>query len=35
LLDKQKKLGGFDAQRFRSDFLVSCSRQGYEIQSSS
>ena len=31
LLDKQKKLGGFDALRFREDFL-SCSRRlGYEL----
>lgn len=31
LVEKQKKLGGFDAQRFRVDFLVSCKEHGYEI----
>jgi hypothetical protein len=31
LVEKQKKLGGFDAQRFRMDFLSSCRERGYEI----
>jgi len=31
LVEKQKKLGGFDAQRFRADFLNSCRQHGYEI----
>lgn len=31
LLVKQKKLGGFDASRFRADFLVSCQKHGFEI----
>ena len=31
LLDK-KKLGGFDAAQFRSDFLASCRTHGYEIE---
>ena len=31
LVEKQKKLGGFDAQRFRRDFLSSCRERGYEI----
>lgn len=31
LIEKQKKLGGFDAQRFRSDFLATCRQHGYEI----
>ena len=31
LVDKQKKLGGFDAQRFRLDFLSTCRQHGYEI----
>ena len=31
LVEKQKKLGGFDAQQFRSDFLTSCRRHGYSI----
>jgi hypothetical protein len=31
LLDKKKKLGGFDAERFRSDFLSACRGNGYEI----
>ena len=33
LVDKQKKLGGFDAQRFRQDFLASCKERGYQIDS--
>jgi hypothetical protein len=33
LVEKQKKLGGFDAQRFRSDFLTTCRQHGYDIDS--
>ncbi|HEY3761157.1 MAG TPA: hypothetical protein VGN23_05370 [Verrucomicrobiae bacterium] len=33
LLEKQKKLDGFDALRFRADFLTSCREHGYEIVS--
>ena len=28
LIDKQKKLGGIDATRFREDFLVACGTVG-------
>ena len=31
LVLKQKKLGGFDTQRFRVDFLSSCKAHGYQI----
>jgi hypothetical protein len=31
LLEKQKKLGGFDAPRFLMDFLASCQKHGFEI----
>ncbi len=31
LVEKQKKLGGFDAQRFRLDFLSSCRKHSYQI----
>ena len=31
LIDKQKKLGGFDAKRFRSDFLACCADRGYPL----
>jgi hypothetical protein len=31
LCDKKKKLGGFDAERFRVDFLSSCKEHGYEV----
>lgn len=31
LLEKQKKLGGFDAPRFRTDFRASCQKHGFEI----
>ncbi len=31
LIEKQKKLGGFDAERFRSDFLTTCRQHGYDI----
>jgi hypothetical protein len=31
LIEKQKKLGGFDAERFRADFLSACSERGYEV----
>jgi len=31
LVDKQKKLGGFDAQMFRSEFLTVCRREAYSI----
>jgi hypothetical protein len=33
LVEKQKKLGGFDAQTFRSDFLTTCRQHGYAIDS--
>jgi hypothetical protein len=32
LVEKKKKLGGFDVERFRSDFLLSCRKHGYEIE---
>lgn len=32
LVDKKKKLGGFDADRFRFDFLTSCKKHGHEIE---
>ena len=31
LIEKQKKLGGFDAERFRQDFLTSCKQRGFQI----
>ena len=31
LVEKQKKLGGFNVQRFRADFLSSCRKHGFEI----
>ena len=31
LLEKDKRLGGFDASRFRSSFLLACKDIGYEI----
>jgi hypothetical protein len=31
LVQKQKKLGGFDAQKFRLHFLSSCREHGYQI----
>jgi hypothetical protein len=31
LVEKQKKLGGFDARRFREDLLASCREHGYQI----
>ncbi len=31
LLEKKKRLGGFDAERFRDDFLSSCETHGYSI----
>jgi hypothetical protein len=34
LVEKQKRLGGFDAARFRADFVSSCRRHGYEINPS-
>jgi hypothetical protein len=33
LVEKQKKLGGFDAQTFRSDFLTTCRQHGYAMDS--
>lgn len=33
LIEKQKKLGGFDAQQFQSDFLTTCRHHGYDIDS--
>jgi hypothetical protein len=32
LIEKQKKLGGFDADKFRSEFIAACRQHGYEIQ---
>lgn len=32
LIDKQKKLGGFDAIKFRSDFIKVCKELGYSIR---
>lgn len=32
LKDKQKKLKGFDADRFREDFLSTCNKLGYKIK---
>ena len=29
----QKKLGGFDAERFRADFLAVCRKHGYYMDS--
>lgn len=31
LIEKHKKLGGFDADKFRSEFVVTCRQHGYEI----
>jgi hypothetical protein len=31
LMEKQKKLGGFDAKEFRADFLTSSAEHGYRI----
>nr|MBP6343684.1 hypothetical protein [Candidatus Omnitrophota bacterium] len=31
LLDKQKKFAGFDAQKFRADFLTVCRQHGYPL----
>lgn len=31
LIEKRKKLGGFDANKFRSDFIATCKQHGYEI----
>jgi len=31
LVEKQKKLGGFDAAKFRSDFVTSCRKHGYAL----
>jgi hypothetical protein len=31
LVEKQKKLEGFDARKFRSDFLTTCRQLGYDI----
>ncbi len=31
LVEKQKKLGGFDAQKFRRDFLASCNAHGHQV----
>jgi hypothetical protein len=31
LIEKQKRLGGFDAQKFRSDFASSCKAHGHEV----
>ena len=35
LLEKQKRLGGFDAQSFRANFLASCRARGYGIHAAS
>jgi hypothetical protein len=31
LLEKKKKLGGFDAQRFRERFKAACESLGYPV----
>jgi hypothetical protein len=31
LVEKQKKLGGLDADKFRSDFIATCRQHGYDI----
>ncbi len=31
LLEKKKRLGGFDADAFRTDLMDSCAKHGYEI----
>ena len=31
LIEKKKKLGGFDAEKFRQDFLTSCKQHGFQI----
>lgn len=31
LLEKQKKLGGFDAERFREDFVSCCKKLGHKL----
>jgi hypothetical protein len=31
LIEKKKNLGGFDAERFRQDFISSCQRHGFQI----
>ena len=33
LVDKKEKLGGFDADRFRSDFLAVCEKRGHDMHS--
>ena len=33
LIEKKKRLGGFDAERFRSDFLAVCKKHGYDMES--
>lgn len=33
LVDKQKRLGDFDTDRFRSDFLAVCKNHGYDMES--
>ncbi len=33
LVEKKKRLGGFDAERFRSDFLAACIKHGYDMHS--
>jgi len=33
LIEKQKMLSGFDAERFRSDFLAVCKKHGYDMKS--
>ena len=35
LLEKQGRLGGFDAQKFRSVFLASCRARGYNVHGAS
>lgn len=32
LIEKKKKLGGFDVESFRSNFLSSCKKLGYDIE---
>jgi hypothetical protein len=31
LIEKQKKLGGFDAEKFRSEFVAVCRQHGYQV----
>ncbi len=33
LIGKQKRLGKFDVERFRADFLAACTKHGYDMES--